>query len=253
MMKSILASTAAAALLAGGAFAQTEPAVETAPDSEVLEQHSDDAAAGTTTAPVVADDTMAPDAEEPAMAGEDAAEPADPMMTQDAPATGDDSGADPMMTEDATETEPMATEDAAEVEPMVTEDATEAEDGAVDPMMTEGDAPAADPMMADEGMMSEDATEGAINISEVSADRLMGASITTMDGESIASVEDVIITDDGQVESLVAQFGGFLGFGSNQVLLTPDEVTLLEGEDGALMVQTNLTPESIEDRPAYEE
>ena len=74
-----------------------------------------------------------------------------------------------------------------------------------------------------------------------------------MDGQNVAEVEDVLFTPDGAVESLVVQFGGFLGFGSNKVLLTLDEVEMLRDESGTLILHTSLTPESLEGRPVYEE
>lgn len=86
---------------------------------------------------------------------------------------------------------------------------------------------------------------------DISADKLIGASIQTIDGENIASIDDVIVSTDGAVESVVAQFGGFLGFGSNKVLLTMDEIDVMQDEAGNLVVQTALTPESLEGRPDY--
>jgi hypothetical protein len=87
----------------------------------------------------------------------------------------------------------------------------------------------------------------------VSADALIGANLQTPDGQNIAEVEDVLLTPEGAVESLVIQFGGFLGFGSNKVLLTMDEVEMLQDESGTIVLQTSLTPESLEGRPVYEE
>jgi hypothetical protein len=87
---------------------------------------------------------------------------------------------------------------------------------------------------------------------DISADTLIGASIQTMDGENIASIEDVLVSADGMVENVVAQFGGFLGFGSNKVLLTMDEIEVMHDEAGNIVVQTALTPESLEGRPEYQ-
>ena len=87
---------------------------------------------------------------------------------------------------------------------------------------------------------------------DISADALIGATIQTMDGENIASVEDVLVSADGAVEHVVAQFGGFLGFGSNKVLLTMDEIEVMQDEAGGFVVQTALTPESLEGRPDYQ-
>jgi hypothetical protein len=74
-----------------------------------------------------------------------------------------------------------------------------------------------------------------------------------MDGENIAEVEDVLMAADGSaVESIVAQFGGFLGFGANKVELSMDEVEVMQDEAGSYVVQTSITPESLEGRPEYE-
>jgi hypothetical protein len=87
----------------------------------------------------------------------------------------------------------------------------------------------------------------------ISGDALIGATIQTPDAQDVAEVEDVLLTPDGTVESLVAQFGGFLGFGSDKVLLTLDEVEMMQDEAGNIVLQTTLTPESLEGRPVYEE
>jgi hypothetical protein len=88
---------------------------------------------------------------------------------------------------------------------------------------------------------------------EISADTLIGAPIQTMNGENIAEIEDVLVSAEGAVENVVAQFGGFLGFGSNKVLLTMDEIEVMQDEAGGIVVQTALTPESLEGRPEYQE
>jgi hypothetical protein len=62
----------------------------------------------------------------------------------------------------------------------------------------------------------------------------------------------VLMTPDGAVENIVATFGGFLGFGSNTVLLTLDEIEVMQDEAGNFVVQTSLTPEALEGRPDYE-
>lgn len=86
---------------------------------------------------------------------------------------------------------------------------------------------------------------------DISADKLIGTSIETRAGENVASVEDVLMDPSGQVQNVVAQFGGFLGFGSNKVLLNPTEIEVLQDETGKFVVQTDLTPEALEGRPEY--
>jgi hypothetical protein len=130
---------------------------------------------------------------------------------------------------------------------------------AADPMTPQADplgaapaepaAPGADPMApAATAPMLTPVASGTI-----SADALIGANIQTPDAQNVATVEDVLITAEGTVESLVAQFGGFLGFGSDKVLLTMDEIELLQDESGTIVLQTSLTPEALEGRPAYQD
>lgn len=92
-----------------------------------------------------------------------------------------------------------------------------------------------------------------VKTGDISADKLMGATIKTADGENVATVEDVLVGADGVMESVVAQFGGFLGFGSNKVLLAMNEIEVMQDEAGNLVVHTALTPESLEGRPEYQD
>lgn len=150
-------------------------------------------------------------------------------------------------TPDATTT-PEVVEDAMPdaTTPEVADDAAPMDDAA-DPTVAEP----ADPIAGDADMAAGD--WAPIDLTTISTDQLIGAEITTHENEAIATIEDVLISDDGQVENLVARFGGFLGFGANRVLLTVEEVEVMQDADESLLVRTDLTPESIESRPVYEE
>jgi hypothetical protein len=91
-----------------------------------------------------------------------------------------------------------------------------------------------------------------VDVSTVSADQLMGADILSSDGQTIASVDDVLMSDDGQVENVVVQFGGILGFGSKLVLLSPDELEFMQDQGGSLIVETAMTPEELEAMQEYD-
>jgi hypothetical protein len=184
---------------------------------------------------------------------------------------------EPATDESATPSEMGAQDNPAnnEAEPEIVEDETVAPDatatevvddavptaGGSENLATDEAAPMeADTMATDEAPLDDKAdvvaTDGewepVIDLATVSTDKLIGADIVTASDETVASITDVIISDDGDVESLVAQFGGFLGFGADRVLLTMDEVEVLQDQDENLVVRTSLTPESIESRPDYE-
>jgi hypothetical protein len=232
MLRNALTTTALAALLAGGAFAQdaTQPAAPTTETEEegtaILPETEGDAGAaplaedmdGMTEDPAVeqAEDGMV---EDPAVEqAEDADPTADP--TVDAPAMDQAQDADPAM--DA---------------PVV--------DQAVDPA-----APSAGEGMAADGMGMDGFA--AVDVTTLSADQLLGSDIVNYENETIATIDDVILTAEGQVDSVVARFGGFLGFGTNRVQLTMDEIEVMQDANEALIVRSQLTPETIEARPAYE-
>jgi hypothetical protein len=126
---------------------------------------------------------------------------------------------------------------------------------------TTAEEPAADPnapMQAQEtpGMgapgqpMDEGYTE--VDVATLSTDDLMGTSIKTHDDQGIAEVSDVILSSDGKVENIVAQFGGVLGFGADKVLLSMDDIQVLKDPNGNLVVRTDLSPEELQTRPPYE-
>ncbi len=167
-IKHLLASSALAALLAGGAFAQTDPA-------------------------------------------------ADPAMDPAVPMEGADGVTDPLI-------DPAA------------------------PSVVQDDLLAPDPAAP----MTADVDWAPVDLASFSTDRLIGANIVTAGDETVATIEDVLIRDDGTVDNIVARFGGFLGFGANRVLLTMDEIEVLQDPNENLLVRTSLTPESIEARPVYE-
>lgn len=148
---------------------------------------------------------------------------------------------------------------AAEAPAMPADPATEAQSTepaapmGADPATETAQDPAAEPAAPDT-MMTEPAMEQTLTpvaVADISADQLIGADIQTRDGETIAAIDDVLMSTDGQMEGIVATFGGFLGFGSDKVELTPDEIEVLQDEAGAYVVQTDLTPDALEGRPAY--
>jgi hypothetical protein len=91
-----------------------------------------------------------------------------------------------------------------------------------------------------------------LDLDSVSADSLVGSDIRNLDGEAVAKLDDLLLTEDGKVESVLARFGGFLGFGESTVLLTPDEIDVVEDAAGRVMMRTNLTEDALKARPGYD-
>ncbi len=89
--------------------------------------------------------------------------------------------------------------------------------------------------------------------SDRTADRLMGADVYGREGEEIATVDDLVMGDDGSVTHLVMDVGGFLGIGSHTVALEIDDLDILwNDEDGDVRVQVTMTEEEMESLPEYD-
>jgi hypothetical protein len=216
MIRTFLTTTALATLLAAGLHAQETTVDPAAPTSEAED--------GTLVLPETGEDMN--QAQDPAMTDPTLDQAQDPAMTD--PTL--DQAQDPAMTDPTLD----QAQDPAMTDPAI--------DRAQDPTVAPG--------------MGDATTAGdfaPVDLSTVSADRLMGTDIVNYDNETIATIDDVIITDAGEVDGVVARFGGFLGFGTNQVQLAMDEIEVMQDANETLMVRTQLTPEAIEARPAYEE
>ena len=170
-------------------------------------------------------------------AAEAPAAPADAMPAEPGAETAQDPAATPAAPEAETAQDPAAMPAQPEAETAQTPDAT-APDATMAPQ---------DPALADTAPVLT-----PVAGDQISAETLIGARIQNPDGSNIAEVQDVLMSDAGAVENIVAQFGGFLGFGSNKVLLTMDEIEVLQDESGNFVVQTSLTPEALEGRPEYQ-
>jgi hypothetical protein len=183
------------------------------------------------------------------------------VLTTTALATVLATGAFAQATDPATETEieteaPTGAETLPEQDSDVVTEDPAAETDPADPMTAEDPATAtdpADPMMAGDrdGYPLDEGWE-RVDVAGLSADELIGEDIVHMDDETIATIDDILVTDTGEVESVVARFGGFLGFGADRVLLSMEEIDIIRDADDNVVVRSNLTPEEIEGRPEYE-
>ena len=70
--------------------------------------------------------------------------------------------------------------------------------------------------------------------------------------DSIGSINDLVISSNGDVEGVLLDIGGFLGIGAHTVALDMDEVHFLGDERGAQFIAVNSTREQLENAPAYE-
>jgi hypothetical protein len=263
MLKHLLATTAVVVALGGAAQAQqadetTEPLVE--------ENAADEA--GTAT------EGDATAAEEPPMTEEEGT-----TAAEEAPAAEEGTG-----TETTTIEVPVEEETTAEDAPAVEGEATTAEEApavetddtmAEEAPAVEGEATTAEEAPAvetDDTMAAEPAepladpaapVAGAdpaampqlmpVEISELTVENLTGSDLRNPEGENLGTIDDALLAEDGSIRSLVVSFGGFLGFGKKTVEVPLDDVEFMRDEADNIIVETSMTPESLESMPEYQE
>ncbi|MCJ8139052.1 PRC-barrel domain-containing protein [Falsirhodobacter halotolerans] len=69
------------------------------------------------------------------------------------------------------------------------------------------------------------------------------------DWDDIGEIEDVVLSDDGQMIGIIAEVGGILGLGDKDVFLPTDAVRLIPGEDGRYAYVTRLSLEELKALP----
>lgn len=88
--------------------------------------------------------------------------------------------------------------------------------------------------------------------SELTADMLKGATAYDSKDASVGEVGELILSEDGQVNQIVIDVGGFLGMGEKPVALSLEQVQILrQTVDGGVRVYVSLTKEELEALPEY--
>ncbi|SDW38485.1 PRC-barrel domain-containing protein [Celeribacter indicus] len=185
--------------------------------------------------PVWAQDETTPDETAPAPTEqmEDQTPGGDTGTTPDAPDAGTTTPDDGTMTPDAGTTTP--------------DDGTTAPDDGttLDSDPSAAEAPAEDGAPA--------AASGAVvpqqESAEILGDWILSTSVTSPDGETIGSIKDIIITEDGQITGVILGVGGFLGIGQKDIAVDYSELDIQYDGDA---IELAMTREEAEAAPEYQ-
>jgi hypothetical protein len=133
-----------------------------------------------------------------------------------------------------------------------TDQTATADDTLADPAAT--DAATGGDSMADGSSPNSLTRDGYTNVAgtELTADMLQGATAYDAQDANVGEVGDLILAEDGQVQQIVIDVGGFLGMGEKPVALPLDQVQILrQTEGGAVRVYVSLTKEELEALPDH--
>ncbi len=116
-----------------------------------------------------------------------------------------------------------------------------------DTMMPDDDA-----MGADQRMMPRDGY-ATVEVEALTAENLTGATVIGPNDDDIAVVGDILLTEDGQIDAMLIDFGGFLGIGEKRVAVSLDNLDFAANEAGDLIIYSDFTREQLEAQPEYDE
>ena len=88
---------------------------------------------------------------------------------------------------------------------------------------------------------------------ELKAEELIGTTVYGANDENIGEISDIVLSQDGKVDAVVIDVGGFLGMGEKPVAVGFDKLAFMADKDGKKYLYTTFTKEQLEAQPAYDE
>nr|WP_295464638.1 PRC-barrel domain-containing protein [Mesorhizobium sp.] len=91
-----------------------------------------------------------------------------------------------------------------------------------------------------------------LNMAEIRTEDFVGTTVYGANEENIGEIGDVVL-QDGKVDAIIIDVGGFLGVGEKEVAVGMDNLAFMADEDGDRYLYTNFTKEQLVAAPAYDE
>lgn len=145
---------------------------------------------------------------------------------------------DQPMTDEQTADDQMAASDQPATDDQMTKDKT------ADDQMASTDQQMTDDRMAPK--MRDVASDA------VSANELIDTTVYGADDANVGEVGDVLLTDNGGIDAIIIDVGGFLGIGEKPVAIAFEDLMLRKDENDTLYVYTTFTEDQLEAAPQYD-
>jgi sporulation protein YlmC with PRC-barrel domain len=92
-----------------------------------------------------------------------------------------------------------------------------------------------------------------VNAAEIRSEDFVGTTVYGANDENVGEIGDVVLSQDGKVDAVIIDVGGFLGMGEKEVAVGMDNLAFMADEDGNRYLYTKFTKEQLEAAPAYDE
>ncbi|GHD19956.1 PRC-barrel domain-containing protein [Tianweitania populi] len=97
------------------------------------------------------------------------------------------------------------------------------------------------------------ATLKEVPAADLTSENLEGTTVYGAEDANVGDIGDVVLTQDGKVDAVIIDVGGFLGIGEKQVAVGFDNLKFMQDEDGDRYLYTTFTKEQLESQPEYDE
>lgn len=91
-----------------------------------------------------------------------------------------------------------------------------------------------------------------VDIATISANDLLNATVYSANDENVGSVNDVLLSDNGTIDAVVLDIGGFLGIGAKPVAIAFENLTIRRDQNNNLYVYTSFTRDQLDMAPDYD-
>lgn len=88
---------------------------------------------------------------------------------------------------------------------------------------------------------------------KIRAEDFTGTTVYGAEEQTIGEIGDIIVSQDGNVDAVIVDVGGFLGVGGKEVAIGMDNLAFMTDGQGALYLYTEFTEQELENQPAYDE
>ncbi|MFD1944278.1 DUF4142 domain-containing protein [Paradevosia shaoguanensis] len=90
-----------------------------------------------------------------------------------------------------------------------------------------------------------------VDVGGIKGDDLKGVEVLDPNGNKIASISDFVLTQEGSLDAVIVDFGGFLGIGTKPVAVAFDGLNFVSDQDGKRYLMAAITKEQLDAQPPY--
>lgn len=87
---------------------------------------------------------------------------------------------------------------------------------------------------------------------DIRAQEMVGTTVYGADDANVGEIGDVVLAQDGKVDSYIVNVGGFLGIGEKEVAVGSDNLQFMTDADNNKYLYTTFTKEQLDAAPAYD-